>query len=74
MVLKFRLFRYRYSIKVSQRYCGAIATCLAPRTGEDWLRGNDLRDGSLCGFLRVLWDVMAYEFSFGRWRRRVSAA
>lgn len=74
MTLKFRLFRYRYRINVSKRYCGAVATCLVPRKGEDWLRGNDLRDGSLCRFSRVLWDVLAYEFSFGRWRHRVSAA
>lgn len=67
MVIRFRLFWNSYRLTIKRSYCGAVATRCKPRIGEDWLRGNDLRDGKLRRLLFVLLDVLAYEFGFGRW-------
>lgn len=44
-------------------YLGCIASCRAPRPGEDWTRGNDLSDGSLTRetFQSIMADIVAYE-------------
>lgn len=63
----FRLFRYGYSLIIKPTYCGATSTSLTPREGEDWLRGNDLRDGKLYKLPLVLWDIICYEMNWGRW-------
>ncbi len=70
MKIRFRLRRYRYAIVCKWHYCGGYANCLRPRPGEDWIRGSDLRDGPLWGLPAVLWDVLCYEFNWGRWGHR----
>jgi len=61
MRFTFRLFRYRYQLTIKRTYCGATATALKPRPGENWVRGNDLRDGKLWRLPWVLWDIIRYE-------------
>lgn len=65
--LNFRLFRHSYHLIIKTNYCGATATNIKPREGESWLRGSDLRDGKLYKLPLVLWDIICYEFHFGRW-------
>lgn len=67
MNIRFNLRRHTYTLTMSNRYCGAIVWNRHPRSGEDWLRGNDLRDGKLWRLPAVLWDIVQYEFRFGRW-------
>jgi hypothetical protein len=67
MRFEFCLLKNKYALTIRHNYCGAIATRRVPRDGETWLRGNDLRDWRLYRLPLVLWDVLAYEFSFGRW-------
>jgi hypothetical protein len=66
---KFRLLRYRYGMTINlvSNYCGAVAQALKPRPGEDWCRGNDLRDGKFWRFPWVLLDILCYEFRLRRW-------
>ena len=66
MRLNFRLFRRRYTIAITRRYCGAQTSALRPLPGEDWLRGRDLRDGRLIALPLVLADVIACEFGLGK--------
>jgi len=70
MKINIRLFKYRYYLTIKPDYCGAITECLYPRLGESWLRGNDLIDGRLKDLPKVLWDILAHEFSFGRWKKQ----
>lgn len=74
---KFRLLRYQYALHIhlAHNYCGAYAMTLHPRPGEDWLRGNDLRDGKFWRLPWVAWDILCYELRRGRWcycRREVA--
>jgi hypothetical protein len=66
-ILDFRLWRKRYRLVVKPSYCGASSQALIPLEGEEWLRGQDLRDGKLWRLPLVLWDILAYEFQIGRW-------
>lgn len=70
MKVMFYTRRHSYTITVTKTYCGAVTWNRQPRDGEDWLRGNDLRDGPIWKFPLVLWDILRYEIGFGRWRRR----
>lgn len=67
MHITFRLIKYRYTLTLKLRYCGATSSTLKPRIGEDWIRGNDLRDGRLWRLPWVLADIIAYECNLGRW-------
>lgn len=64
--MKLNLLKNNYYLTLKPNYCGAITECKAPRAGEDWLRGNDLRDGKLYMLPFVLWDILCYELGIGR--------
>ena len=68
----FRIFLYtatnRYSIVAKTReggsnYLGCIAQSRKARTGEDWVRGNDLPDGNLSWktWQQILLSILRYE-------------
>lgn len=69
----FRIFLYtatnRFSITAISRdpsqkdYLGCIAQSRKARTGEDWLRGNDLPDGDLSEntWQQILIGILRYE-------------
>ena len=46
-----------------QGYLGCIAHTRKPRAGEDWTRGNDLRDGPLTEetWIGIMGDIISYE-------------
>lgn len=46
-----------------QGYLGCIGNTRKPRAGEDWTRGNDLRDGPLSEetWFGILGDIISYE-------------
>ena len=67
MKLKITLLENNYYLILKWNYCGAIAESKTPKAEEDWLRGNDLRDGKLWKLPLVLWDIVCYEFNLGRW-------
>jgi hypothetical protein len=67
MKIKIQLNKNNYCLTVKPQYCGATATNKKPRKNEDWLRGNDLKDGKLSKLPSVLWDIFCYEFGIGRW-------
>ena len=73
MNINFPLFRYQYNILLDSdlNYMGASAFTKRPRSGEDWLRGNDLADGrfSIRTFFRIAKDIVTHEFGGGRWAR-----
>ena len=57
-----------YNISATERkngksYLGCIAKSTRSRPGEDWLRGNDLSDGTLSPetWRRILSDIVRYE-------------
>jgi len=67
MKLKLTLLENNYYLTLKWNYCGVVAENKTPRAGEDWLRGNDLRDGKLWKLPLVLWDIVCYELNLGRW-------
>jgi hypothetical protein len=48
---------------VPNRYLGCVAISRRARPGEDWFRGNDLRDGkwSKVTWQKILADIVSYE-------------
>jgi len=68
MKFTFSTSKHDYHVTLKWNYVGAIAVCKMPRDGEDWLRGNDLRDGSLFALPKVVADIFAHANSVGRWR------
>ena len=68
MRIKFRLFRHGYTLDIRpfSNYCGAYSNALKSLPGEDWIRGNDLLDGSLWKLPSVLIDILSCEFRL-RW-------
>ena len=74
MWIKFSLLRYKYSIVMRKGYLGAYTSAKKPRIGEDWLRGNDLKDGklNLRTWFFVIKDIFSHEFYLGRWKKSTS--
>lgn len=72
MRIKIKLINYNYYLTIKSNYCGAVYECKAPREGEDWLRGGDLRDGKLWKLPFVLWDILCCDFSIGRWAKTLN--
>lgn len=48
--------------RIQYSYLGCIADTRKPRPGEDWMRGNDLRDGDLSEetWIGILGDIVSY--------------
>lgn len=67
MNIKIPFIKNNYYLTIKSNYCGAIAECKKHRNGENWLRGNDLRDGKIYELPKVILDMICYEFSLGRW-------
>lgn len=64
-----RTRRNKFTLKIQPGYCGAQVSCRYPIPGETWLRGRDLLDSTKLTHLpRVLWDMISYEFGWGRWK------
>ncbi len=74
MHVVFYTAKNRYSIRVKLRgsseeeendsgYLRCIASSRTPRAGENWTRGRDLADGSLCyeTWHKILADIVSYE-------------
>lgn len=53
----------QYNISLSDGYLGCTATTRKPRAGEEWSRGNDLRDGKPTHetWNAILGDIVSYE-------------
>ena len=58
--------QHKYSIRVKQNYMGATVSQRVPRSGENWVRGNDLADGKCTEetWNRIVDDILAYELSW----------
>jgi hypothetical protein len=52
-----------YITAIPQKYLGCIVVSRRARVGEDWFRGNDLRDGkwSRATWQKILADIVSYE-------------
>jgi len=68
---KVRLYtaNYIYHVKaIPKRYLGCVVIARKTRAGEDWFRGNDLRDGkwSRATWQKILGDIVSYELEPAR--------
>lgn len=52
-----------YVTAIPKRYLGCVVVSRKARVGENWFRGNDLRDGrwSKATWQKILLDIVAYE-------------